>query len=120
MKYLFLTCYLVLAVTLSAQQTSVKVYEYETDNSYTYSIRSNDITAQMMNTVFSEITDMNVEGKVSGKIENTLDDGVEVSVNTRRKRFRISYKGTDEAALAHAKALAVDLQDRLQSEPPRR
>ena len=120
MKYLFLPSIFFFAVTLSAQHSSVKVNESETDTGYTYSIRSTELTDKTMNTIFSELSDMTVEARVSGEINTQLDDGVSVPVNTRRKRFEISYSGTDEAALAHAKALAADLHDRIQSESHRR
>ena len=96
------------------------VSEVDSDQRYSFTIRSSDLTEENMNTVFTEISEEKVKGRLTGRIETVLDDGVKLKMNTRRRMFRVSYGGEDEAALAHAKRLAANLQERLESEPPRR
>ena len=119
MKYLFLTFSFLLAVTLSGQHSSVKVSEREGEDHYTFSLRSTDLTEEIMNDVFTAVSEGKVEGRFTGLIRTTLEDGVEVKMNTQRRMFEVSYAGEDQAALAHAKTLAASLQERLKSEHPR-
>ena len=118
MQPLFLVFFLTCVVTLSAQDTSVSISEEASEDGYHFSLHRSDLTEDRMNTVFTEVSDGKVKGRFTGEIRTTLDNGVVLEMDTRRRRFTVDYVGDNEAALANAKQLAERLTERLNSESP--
>ena len=118
MKYLIILLFSLFAVTLAAQQSSVSVNEVENDDSYEFSIRSTELTPEVMNRIFSELSEGNFSGRATGTFHTTLDDGVKLIMDTNDREFEIRYAGKDEEAMTHAKSLATTLKEHLNPDDP--
>ncbi len=104
---------LLLCTCVHAQSSVTSQSEIETDNHYTYSLRTNKIDRKEVVAAFAEAAGVTVHARFTGDWTTSDDDGIAYYLNTRRNRLSIEYRGKQEEVRARARAKVVALQQRL-------
>lgn len=113
MKSLFTALALLLCTCVHAQTTFNTQSETDEDSRYTYSLRTNKIDSKDLVAAFAEAAGVNVNAKFTGDWTTSDDDGIEYSLDTRRNRLSIEYRGDDPTITQRAKEKVRALKERL-------
>ncbi|CAH1001072.1 hypothetical protein LEM8419_02027 [Neolewinella maritima] len=114
MKTLLITFFLLLCTCVPAQEDSrTQQLESEDGTHYTYSLRTTTVDQADLVQAFAQAAGVTVNARFSGDWTTSDDDGIAYSLDTRRNRLSIDYRGDDAEVMQRAKEKARVLRKRL-------
>jgi hypothetical protein len=109
---------LLLSTCVRAQNSKVQIIESETDSGYTFSLRDSKIDRRDLVATFAEVAGVNVHPNFRGDWQSELEEGIKITVDTRRDLLRVRYRGNDPEKVKRAKEKAALIRELLQIPPP--
>lgn len=107
MKYFLSLLMLVMAMSLTAQNSHQSMTETCDQEGYSLKMKVSKNKADQLQRTYNALTGQPADRKISGVATHEGPSGTMIELNTRKNSLLISYTGTDEEALKVAKALGA-------------
>lgn len=111
MKTTLLSLLLLCSFVLTAQNSSRSVVESNEDNAYLFSVKLDKRNAEKLLPIYQELTETDLT--IEGTAVTEWDNGLALSLNTKKGKLSVSHKAKDEEGRTSALEMVSLIKKRL-------